>query len=171
MADLHRTASTHGWSVVRYEIRAITHLPGERNLLVDVAYWHDDGALPTATPDFVEHHLVINVPTPTPQLTHDEYGQVLRADGTWESQWVEVDGEWEWRQPTFGDPDYVWTTPPDTAADTIVAVIDERAGVVKEERPTGDARMRWDKQARSLALGHLAHDTSVRQLIGKRRHR
>ena len=145
---------------------------GDRDLLVEIAYWHDDNARLTSRPDFIDHHFIINLPAPRPQAVLNELGQIQRADGTWEPTWREVDGEWERSYPAVGDPAYAWTQPVDDTATAITATLDRRAAQVASAQERGDGRLRdVERPPRSTRVAHIANRGSVRALIGQiRRH-
>lgn len=161
---------------MRYQITDITPIGGDRDVLVELAYWYDDNALPTADPDLVSHLLIVNLPTPRPVPRANELGQWVRADDGATAPFVEVDGEWRPWMPQPGDPDHVFDMPDVDDAQVLLTAIDEHIDeVAAMETPIiGDERYpkdHPDRPVRSTRVSHMANRGAVRSLIGRTRRR
>jgi hypothetical protein len=155
---------------MQYEIRSVEPVGEDRDLLVEVAYWHSDSPSALAgKPDFVEHHHFENVPDQQMNAVMNVMGQYLDPDDYPVNPWVEVDGDWQRIYFEMGDPRLKWIPGP-TPDELIRHVLDQRAAKVKEQALTGEDFFTPDRlPVKSRIPEHIFNRTlALRMLRGRR---
>lgn len=77
-----------------YEVVSMEPGEGDRDVLLEIHYWHDDARYGISAPDFIEHHLIQNVLEPKPKYKKNSAGLLQTVDGKLVPNWHVVDGQW-----------------------------------------------------------------------------